>query len=149
MRQHPLFCLVSGGNRAEAQCLRPVPPQPLGDPVADRSCSGQIEISTVGNPSIAGEHRQPAGGERAGQSACSGHRSQSSQRLWEASVRGASRPAEDRLGGGVLLFQQSSSSSSFFFFFFFRSCLFEGFNCLTSGTSSTLHWPSGKGCAVY
>lgn len=148
MRQHPLFCLVSGGNRAQAQGLPSTPLQPLGDLVANSSCTGQIEISAIGNASITGGRWQPAGGERAGQGIYLGHCCQSSQRPWEASVQGESCPVEERLGG-FLLFQQSSSSSFFFIFFFFYPHLFEGFNCLTSGTSSTLHWLSRRGCAVY
>lgn len=117
MRQNPLFCLVSGGNRAQAQGLPSIPLQPLGDLVANSSCTGQIEVSAVGNPSITGGRWQPAGGERAGQGIYLGHCCQNSQRPWEASVQGESCPVEERLGV-FLLFQQSSSSSFFFIFFF-------------------------------
>lgn len=58
-------------------------------------------------------------------------------------------PCEGSLREFFLFSSKAAFLPSFFFSFFFHPHLFEGFNCLTSGTSSTLHWPSGKGCAVY
>lgn len=133
-RERPdwFFTAALWGKQARAQCLLPIPFHPLR---GDSSCTGQMGISVIGSPSmVRGESQAGSGPGHSSQSSWSGACRERAA-LWNSSQQ------------GFLLSQQSSSSS--FFIFFFHPHLFEGFNCLTSGTSSTLHWPSGRGCTVY